>query len=290
MHLDVLLILASAVVGLLVGITGTGGGAVMTPMLVLLFGVAPSAAIASDLVATLVMRPAGALVHWRRHTVQRRVAALLCVGSVPSAFLGTFVMDRIGTSANAELDLRRLLGVALVVGGAAMIARPFLGAGASSESGPLVVRTIPTVLTGVVGGFMVGLTSVGAGSLMMAALVLLYPSMSGSELVGTDLAQSVPLAFGATMGSLLFGHVGLDLTVAVIIGAVPATFVGSLISSRRANRFIRPLITVVVLMSGLKYLGLGSDVLVVALVAVVALALASLRRSTAGAPRERVTQ
>ncbi len=290
MHLDALLILASAVVGLLVGITGTGGGAVMTPMLVLLFGVAPSAAIASDLVATLVMRPAGALVHWRRHTVQRRVAALLCVGSVPSAFLGTFVMDRIGTSANAELDLRRLLGVALVVGGAAMIARPFLGAGASSESGPLVVRTIPTVLTGVVGGFMVGLTSVGAGSLMMAALVLLYPSMSGSELVGTDLAQSVPLAFGATMGSLLFGHVGLDLTVAVIIGAVPATFVGSLISSRRANRFIRPLITVVVLMSGLKYLGLGSDVLVVALVAVVALALASLRRSTAGAPRERVTQ
>lgn len=290
MHLDALLILASAVVGLLVGITGTGGGAVMTPMLVLLFGVAPSAAIASDLVATLVMRPAGALVHWRRHTVQRRVAALLCVGSVPSAFLGTFVMDRIGTSANAELDLRRLLGVALVVGGAAMIARPFLGAGASSESGTLVVRTIPTVLTGVVGGFMVGLTSVGAGSLMMAALVLLYPSMSGSELVGTDLAQSVPLAFGATMGSLLFGHVGLDLTVAVIIGAVPATFVGSLISSRRANRFIRPLITVVVLMSGLKYLGLGSDVLVVALVAVVALALASLRRSTAGAPRERVTQ
>ncbi len=290
MHLDVLLILASAVVGLLVGITGTGGGAVMTPMLVLLFGVAPSAAIASDLVATLVMRPAGALVHWRRHTVQRRVAALLCVGSVPSAFLGTFVMDRIGTSANAELDLRRLLGVALVVGGAAMIARPFLGAGASSESGTLVVRTIPTVLTGVVGGFMVGLTSVGAGSLMMAALVLLYPSMSGSELVGTDLAQSVPLAFGATMGSLLFGHVGLDLTVAVIIGAVPATFVGSLISSRRANRFIRPLITVVVLMSGLKYLGLGSDVLVVALVAVVALTLASLRRSTAGAPRERVTQ
>ena len=290
MHLDVLLILASAVVGLLVGITGTGGGAVMTPMLVLLFGVAPSAAIASDLVATLVMRPAGALVHWRRHTVQRRVAALLCVGSVPSAFLGTFVMDRIGTSANAELDLRHLLGVALVVGGAAMFARPFLGAGASSESGTLVVRTIPTVLTGVVGGFMVGLTSVGAGSLMMAALVLLYPSMSGSELVGTDLAQSVPLAFGATMGSLLFGHVGLDLTVAVIIGAVPATFVGSLISSRRANRFIRPLITVVVLMSGLKYLGLGSNVLVVALVAVVALALASLRRSTAGAPRERVTQ
>ena len=290
MHLDVLLILASAVVGLLVGITGTGGGAVMTPMLVLLFGVAPSAAIASDLVATLVMRPAGALVHWRRHTVQRRVAALLCVGSVPSAFLGTFVMDRIGTSANAELDLRHLLGVALVVGGAAMIARPFLGAGAASESGTLVVRTIPTVLTGVVGGFMVGLTSVGAGSLMMAALVLLYPSMSGSELVGTDLAQSVPLAFGATMGSLLFGHVGLDLTVAVIIGAVPATFVGSLISSRRANRFIRPLITVVVLMSGLKYLGLGSNVLVFALVAVVALALASLRRSTAGAPRERVTQ
>ena len=290
MHLDVLLVLASAVVGLLVGITGTGGGAVMTPMLVLLFGVAPSAAIASDLVATLVMRPAGALVHWRRHTVHRRVAALLCVGSVPSAFLGTFVMDRIGTSAGAELDLRRLLGVALVVGGAAMIARPFLSTGTSSPTTPLVVRTVPTILTGVVGGFMVGLTSVGAGSLMMAALVLLYPSMSGSELVGTDLAQSVPLAFGATIGALLFGHVGLSVTLAVIIGAVPAAFVGSLISSRGANRLIRPMITVVVLMSGLKYLGLGSVALVVALVFVVALALVSLRRTVAPVPSEGALQ
>ena len=290
MHLDVLLVLASAVVGLLVGITGTGGGAVMTPMLVLLFGVAPSAAIASDLVATLVMRPAGALVHWRRHTVNRRVAALLCVGSVPSAFLGTFVMDRIGTSAGAELDLRRLLGVALVVGGAAMIARPFLGTTTPSLSVPLVVRTVPTILTGVVGGFMVGLTSVGAGSLMMAALMLLYPSMSGSELVGTDLAQSVPLAFGATMGALLFGHVGLSVTVAVILGAVPATFAGSLISSRSANRLIRPLITVVVLMSGLKYLGLGSRYLLAALVVVVALALVSLRRAALPVPSGSATQ
>ena len=290
MHLDVLLVLASAVVGLLVGITGTGGGAVMTPMLVLLFGVAPSAAIASDLVATLVMRPAGALVHWRRHTVHRRVAALLCVGSVPSAFLGTFVMDRIGTSAGAELDLRRLLGVALVVGGAAMIARPFLSTGTSSPTTPLVVRTVPTILTGVVGGFMVGLTSVGAGSLMMAALVLLYPSMSGSELVGTDLAQSVPLAFGATIGALLFGHVGLSVTLAVIIGAVPAAFVGSLISSRGANRLIRPMITVVVLMSGLKYLGLGSVALVVALVLVVVLALVSLRRAVTPVPSEGALQ
>ena len=290
MHLDVLLVLASAVVGLLVGITGTGGGAVMTPMLVLLFGVAPSAAIASDLVATLVMRPAGALVHWRRHTVHRRVAALLCVGSVPSAFLGTFVMDRIGTSAGAELDLRRLLGVALVVGGAAMIARPFLSTGTSSPTTPLVVRTVPTILTGVVGGFMVGLTSVGAGSLMMAALVLLYPSMSGSELVGTDLAQSVPLAFGATIGALLFGHVGLSVTLAVIIGAVPAAFVGSLISSRGANRLIRPMITVVVLMSGLKYLGLGSVALVVALVLVVVLALVSPRRAVTPVPSEGALQ
>ena len=288
MHVDVLLMLASAVVGLLVGITGTGGGAVMTPMLVLFFGVAPSAAIASDLVATLVMRPAGALVHWRRHTVQRRVAALLCVGSVPSAFLGTFAMDRLGTSAASELDLRRLLGVALVLGGAAMLARPYLGA-RSHPSGPLVVRTVATVATGVVGGFMVGLTSVGAGSLMMAALVLLYPSMSGSELVGTDLAQSVPLALGATAGVLAFGHAGLSLTLTVILGAVPATFVGSLISSRSASRLIRPLITVVVLMSGLKYLGLGPLYLALALVVVAVLALASLRRAVA-APSGGATQ
>ncbi len=290
MHLDVVLVLASAVVGLLVGITGTGGGAVMTPMLVLLFGVAPSAAIASDLVATLLMRPAGALVHWRRHTVHKRVTALLCVGSVPSAFLGTWVMDRIGTSASAELDLQRLLGVALVLGGGAMILRPLLGGRPPVESAPLVARAAPTIITGIVGGFMVGLTSVGAGSLMMAALVLLYPTMSASELVGTDLAQSVPLAFGATMGSLLFGHVGLGVTLAVVIGAVPATFVGSLISSRGANRVIRPLITSVVLMSGLKYLGLAPLYLALALVPVLGLALAGLRRAPVPVPPTRTVQ
>ncbi len=276
MHLDVLLIAASALVGLLVGMTGTGGGALMTPMLVLLFGVAPSAAIASDLVATMLMRPAGAAVHWRRHTVEKRVAGLLCAGSVPAAFAGTYVMHELGSGPGAQQTLERILGGALIIGAAAMFARYLLNGRSTPSTDSLRIRPAATVVTGVVGGFMVGLTSVGAGSLMMVALMLLYPTMASDRLVGTDLAQSVPLAIGATAGAILFGHVGLSVTVAVAIGAVPATLVGSLISSRRANFAVRPLITGVVMMSGLKYLGLPTDTLFVALVAVAAMVLASL--------------
>ena len=273
MHLDIALVAAGALVGLLVGLTGTGGGALMTPMLVLLFGVAPTTAIASDLVASVLMRPVGALVHWRRHRVDQRVVALLCAGSVPAAFAGTYVLHRFGTAA-AEVAPQRLLGAALVIGGGAMMARHLL-TGRAGPARPIRGATAATVLTGVVGGFLVGLTSVGAGSLMMMALMLLYPSMASDRLVGTDLAQSVPLALGASIGALVFGHVSLSITAALAIGAVPATLAGSLISSRRASAVARPLITAMVVMSGLKYLGLTTTTLAVALIPVGALVAAS---------------
>src|SRR5271169_2383548 len=126
MHLDLYLILGSSVVGFLVGMTGLGGGALMTPMLVLLFGVAPSAAISSDLVAALFMKPAGVAIHWRRRTIQKPVVKYLCYGSVPAAFAGTFVMHLMGNSTAAEKDLQMLLGLALVAGAASMTARSLL--------------------------------------------------------------------------------------------------------------------------------------------------------------------
>ena len=101
MHIDIYLVLGSAVIGFLVGMTGLGGGALMTPMLVLIFGIAPSAAISSDLVAALFMKPFGVAIHWKRKTVQSKIVKLLCIGSVPSAFLGTYVMHLMGDSATA---------------------------------------------------------------------------------------------------------------------------------------------------------------------------------------------
>ncbi|HET9088709.1 MAG TPA: sulfite exporter TauE/SafE family protein, partial [Acidimicrobiales bacterium] len=274
-----ILVAASALVGLLLGITGVGAGALMTPMLVLLFGVAPSAAISADLLATLVMRPVGAAVHWRRGTIRRDIVGPLSLGALPAAFLGTFVMHLMGTSGTAEVDLTRVLGAALVLGAAAMTARQLHVVPVWRERAN---RTALTVTVGAVGGFMVGLTSVGAGSLVMVLLVVLYPTLGTSELIGTDLAQSIPLALSASVGTLLFAHVDWNLTLAVVIGGVPAIFVGSLIATRANSPLIRHLMIGLVGLSGLKYLGL-SIVLVglagLAALFVYALTTASRRRA-----------
>ena len=259
MHLDIYLMLGSAVVGLLVGLTGMGGGALMTPMLVLLFGVTPSAAIASDLVAALFMKPAGVAIHWRRKTVNSGVVRYLCYGSVPAAFFGTYVMHLLGHSSVAEHRLEILLGTALIIGSVAIFSRSVFVEAPSSSDEHVKVRRLATILIGVVGGFMVGLTSVGAGSLILVLLVLVYPTLSNKQLVGTDLAQSLPLTFSATLGTLLFGHVELGLTASIVIGSVPAVIVGSLLSSRSNGYLLRRVITGVVLLSGLKYVGVPTD-------------------------------
>lgn len=259
MHIDIYLVMGSAVVGLLVGLTGMGGGALMTPMLVLLFGVTPSAAIASDLMAAFFMKPAGVFIHWRRKTVNGAVVRYLCYGSVPAAFLGTYVMHLLGQSAVAEHRLEILLGSALIIGSIAIFYRSVFVETPAAGDEHVKVRPVPTVFIGVVGGFMVGLTSVGAGSLILVLLVMVYPTLSNKQLVGTDLAQSLPLTFSAAFGTLLFGHVELGLTSSIVIGSVPMVIVGSLLSSRSNGYLLRRIITGVVLLSGLKYVGVPTD-------------------------------
>lgn len=259
MHIDLYLVLGSAVVGLLVGLTGMGGGALMTPMLVLLFGVTPSAAIASDLMAALFMKPAGVAIHWRRKTVNKGIVRYLCYGSVPAAFLGTYVMHLLGQSALAEHRLEIVLGSALIIGSVAIFYRSAFVESPASGDELAKVRPLPTIFIGIVGGFMVGLTSVGAGSLILVLLVMVYPTLSNKQLVGTDLTQSLPLTFSATLGTLLFSHVELGLTSSIVIGSVPAVIVGSLLSSRSNGYLLRRIITGVVLLSGLKYVGVPSN-------------------------------
>ena len=264
MHVDLILVAASAVVGLLLGITGVGAGALMTPMLVLIFGVAPSAAISADLLATLVMRPVGAAVHWRRGTIRRDIVGPLSLGALPAAFLGTYVMHVMGTTGGSEVPLTRVLGAALVLGAGAMTARQMHLVRAWRE------RSHPrglTIAVGAIGGFMVGLTSVGAGSLVMVLLVMLYPRLETNELIGTDLAQSIPLALSASVGTLLFSHVNWSLTLAVVLGGVPSILVGSLIATRATSPLIRHLMIGLVGLSGLKYLGLSPALVALAGVA-----------------------
>jgi uncharacterized membrane protein YfcA len=268
MHLNGYLILGSAVVGLAVGMTGAGGGALMTPMLILLFGVTPASAISSDLVASVVMRPVGAAVHGRARTINWRLVSWLAVGSVPAAFLGAYLLHVIGgdsSSSSAQTTVETVLGVALLVGAAAMVVRYFLDR--RSPGGPpayvadIEVKPLPTLAIGIIGGVIVGMTSVGSGSLIVVALLFLYPRIRANQLVGTDLAQAVPLTLAAAAGTLIWGSVDFGVTWSLIIGSVPAVIVGSLLSSRVPDRFVRPVIVFVIYVSGLKYAGLSTTTL-----------------------------
>ena len=265
MHVDPYIVLGSAVVGFLVGMTGAGGGALMTPMLILLFGVSPSSAISSDLVAAVLMRPIGAAVHLRRRTVNLRLVGWMVLGSVPMAFFGAYLLHLMGHAKAAEKNIEVALGVALLAGATAMVLRYVLDRRSGEDRSGVVhevaARPLRTIGIGMIGGIVVGMTSVGAGSLMIVLLLFLYPMLGARELVGTDLSQAVPLTAAAALGALVFGHVEFGVTASLIIGSVPAVFVGSMLSSSVPDRYIRPAITFVIAASGLKYVGVGTTVL-----------------------------
>jgi uncharacterized membrane protein YfcA len=265
MHIDPYIVLGSAIIGLLVGMTGAGGGALMTPMLILLFGITPSTAISSDLVAAVVMRPIGAAVHMRAGTVNLKIVRWMVLGSVPSAFVGAYLLHLLGHAKSAENTIEVFLGSALLVGAAAMVLRFVLdrrsGHGRTGFVTQVAPRPLLTLAIGVVGGLIVGMTSVGSGSLMIVALLFIYPRLGANQLVGTDLTQAVPLTLAAALGALAFGHVELSVTGSLIIGSVPAVLIGSLLSSSVPDRYVRPAIAFVIFASGLKYVGVATTAL-----------------------------
>ncbi len=265
MHVDPYIVLGSAIVGLLVGMTGAGGGALMTPMLILLFGVKPSSAISSDLVAAVVMRPVGASVHLRRGTVNKRLVGWMVLGSVPMAFLGAYLLHVMGHAKAAQQNIETALGAALLLGAGAMVLRYVLdrrtNEGRTAAVLDIVPRPLRTVAIGMIGGVVVGMTSVGSGSLMIILLLFLYPTLGAKQLVGTDLSQAVPLTIAAALGAVAFGHIEFGVTTSLILGSVPAVLIGSLLSSSVPDRYIRPVITFVVTASGLKYVGVGTTAL-----------------------------
>jgi uncharacterized protein len=265
MHIDPYIVIGSAVVGLLVGLTGAGGGALMTPMLILLFKVQPPAAISSDLVAAVLMRPVGAAVHLRKGTVNLRMVGWMAAGSVPMAFAGAYFLHLLGGTKSAQTHVEQALGAALLTGAAAMVIRYILdiraGADRTAAIKDVVTKPLPTLLIGMVGGVIVGMTSVGSGSLMIVLLLFVYPMLSSKNLVGTDLTQAVPLTAAAAVGALIFGSVQFGVTASIVIGSVPAVLIGSMLSSRAPDRYLRPVITFVIFASGLKYVGVGTTAL-----------------------------
>jgi uncharacterized protein len=256
MHLDYSLAVAGALVGLLVGLTGMGGGALLTPLLVLFFNVPPLAAISSDLVTSLVMKPVGAVVHLRRRTVQTGLLKWLALGAVPAALAGSMIIGKIGHARGVQSNLKIVIGIALLVSLSCTVLRQLMDRRLSAKraAGALTVKPGLTVAIGIIGGFAVGLTSVGAGSLIIALLLLAYPRLSPKQLVGTDIVQAIPLVASAALGHLLFGEVRLSVTMSLLIGAMPAVYIGARLSAQAPARVTRPIISGVLMGSALALL------------------------------------
>ncbi|HVX17012.1 MAG TPA: sulfite exporter TauE/SafE family protein [Acidimicrobiales bacterium] len=274
MH-NLLMTLTGFAVGGIVGLTGMGGGALMTPLLVLVFGIQPGAAVSSDLVAALVMKPVGGAVHARRGTVHTGLVRWLCLGSVPAAFVGALALRGLGHGDELQHRIGLVIGGALLLASTGMIVKTVMtrrrSARPHTDVRAVPVKPIPTLLIGIGGGLIVGLTSVGSGSLMLVTLLAVYPQLTAGELVGTDLVQAIPLVAAATLGHVLFGQVQFALAGFLILGAVPGVYVGARLSAVAPDRVIRPALIYVLTLSGLKLLGLSTLG-----VGIVALVLAAL--------------
>ncbi|MBJ7608244.1 MAG: sulfite exporter TauE/SafE family protein [Candidatus Dormibacteraeota bacterium] len=271
MHIDLYVAAAGLIVGFAVGLTGMGGGSLMTPILILLFGVQPIAAVSSDLVASLMMKPFGAAVHLRKHTVNWPLVLWLSAGSVPGALAGVFFLHTRGRGAAVQSSVQVALGIVLLASVTAVGIRWALergrGDGATRGNNAPQVHAPRTLVIGAVVGFIVGVTSTGSGTLVVVMLLLLYPQLRGSQVVGTDITQAVPMVGAAALGHILFGDFRLGVTLSIVIGSIPGVLIGSSISAGSGTVLLRVALCTTLLVSGLKLLsvppvGLGAAVLV----------------------------
>jgi uncharacterized membrane protein YfcA len=250
-------------VGIVVGLTGMGGGALMTPALIFL-GINPATAVANDLVAASVNKSVGAAVHWRTGSPNLRLAGLLTVGSVPFAFAGGFIVKSVGDAEARTEFLTTAIGWALLLAAGSYALRMYLQLRFVTSGNVLStdephVRATTTVLVGALGGLLVGITSVGSGSLIMVALLLLYPTLSAVRLVGTDLVQAVPLVLAAAIGHVLNEGVAWEVLIPLVLGGTPGTFLGARLASWVSQSVIRRGIVIVLLLTGLKMLGVSPE-------------------------------
>lgn len=257
--LEIKTVIAAFIVGVVVGITGMGGGALMTPALIFLGVGDASTVVTADLTAAAVYKSGGAIVHWREGSPNLRLAGWLIIGSVPMAFLGPHLVGWFAPNADLDNLLKLCIGFALLFAAASYAVRLYIQmrrvvGGARRGGGDPVVRPVPTMLVGAVGGLLVGITSVGSGSVIMVALLMLYPTLSAVKLVGTDLVQAVPLVLSAAVSNILAHGLDWGITIPLIIGSVPGTLIGAKIAPRVPQSVIRRGIVVVLTVSGLALL------------------------------------
>jgi uncharacterized protein len=245
--------LSGFVVGLLVGQTGVGGGSLMTPMLVLLFGVHPGTAVGTDLLYAAASKSVGTLVHGANRTVDWRVVGRLASGSVPATFFTVLVMSRFSVmSPEMGKMISFVLGIALVLTGCILLARRWLLA----AIGPAMQRITPrtrlrlTIACGAILGVLVSISSVGAGALGVTALVLLYPELPVARIVGSDIAHAVPLTLIAGIGHWWLGSVDWPLLGSLLSGAIPGIMLGSYLTRFVPEWVLRPMLAIVLCLVG----------------------------------------
>lgn len=261
---DVLSVLIVAFgVGIVVGLTGMGGGALMTPALIFL-GVNPAAAVANDLVAASVNKSVGAAVHWKQGSPNLKLAGYLALGSVPFAFAGGFIVKAVGDEEARTEFLIHAIGVALLLAAGSYALRIYLQlryvrpGNVVTDVDP-AINPLATVAVGAFGGLLVGITSVGSGSLIMVSLLLLYPRLAAPRLVGTDLVQAVPLVLAAAVGHVLSDGVVWTVLIPLVVGGMPGTFLGARLAGWVSQSVIRRGIVIVLTLTGLKMLGVPPE-------------------------------
>ncbi|MET8470889.1 sulfite exporter TauE/SafE family protein [Streptomyces sp. NPDC006422] len=277
------IVVAGALVGLAVGLTGMGGGALMTPIMVMLFGVNPTAAIGSDLATSVFMKPFGAAVHQKAGTVRWDIVRWLLPTAMPAAVLGALTLQLLGDGDQLQERVKYVIGGALVLAVIGMLARMWLdarrGTGADeAEDARVAVRPVATLLIGLIGGFIVGMTSVGSGSLIIVMLMLAHPRLKANHLVGTDLVQAIPVVAAAALGHALFGDIAFGMAGALLIGAIPGVVTGALLSTRISGPSLRWALITLLAGSGLAMWGITGTPLILICAAFAALGVTATAR------------
>jgi uncharacterized protein len=247
--------IAGFLVGALVGVTGVGGGSLMTPILIVLFGVSPSTAVGTDLLFAAATKTVGSLVHGFNRTIDWRVVRRLATGSIPATALALMVLSWLNMrTGSANQIVTAVLTVALLLTAGALIARNRISNLYVQRIADLNDRSIAhlTIAMGAMLGILVTFSSVGAGAIGVTALVLLYPLLPTARIVGSDIAHAVPLTLIAGLGHWLIGSVDLHTLVSLLAGSLPGIFVGSSIAARVPDTALRYVLAAVLMIAGSK--------------------------------------
>lgn len=254
--MDWLYTLSGFAVGFTVGVTGVGGGSLMTPLLVLAFGVAPATAVGTDLLYAAVTKVGGTWVHARRGTVQWKLVGLLAAGSLPAAGTTILVVRQLAVDeARLRAVLTTILAVALVLTALVLLAKPWLRRFPETPGGVVLALRgrhlgVATVVAGVILGALVTLSSVGAGALGAAMLLFLYPRLDPAKVVGTDIAHAVPLTLVAGLGHAALGTVSYRILGSLLLGSLPGIYLGSHLGVKMPERVLRPVLATVLMAVG----------------------------------------